>query len=561
MKISVQILLYILLWPLHFVTASAQTQGLNNLDSLVSNDYATLAHKIKLSSKGSISQQAYLKAYLMKARAEKNDTEEFYAYKYYLHRTDHVQKIRFSDSMLMVAKRIQDSSLIASSYLTRGIVHYGAKDHTAALNSYLKATEYLTLDKTPYLYYKNQYLIAQVKYYLGYYMEALSLLNECLPYFKHHKERAYLNTLHQISLCQNRMGNYGDCSETNKVGLEASRRLGMATMEIYFKLSEGVNQYSRDNYHNALTLLNEVLPGIAKRDDFANSAIGYFYRGKSYLALGKKDKAMDDFKTVDENFNAHHYIRADLRESFEILLKQAISSDDTEQQLYYIDQLERLDSVLNQHNYYLYKKIFKEYDTKALERTKSNLEIQLRKEHKRTGYLTAGLGIVFSLLGLFVVRHLKIRKRYEEQFKKLMDEEPKESVVSPVAPLNYSDLNISEDVLSTVIKQLKTFEEKQQFLDENLSVSKLAAQLDVNSKYLSKIIARFRGKSFANYINDLKIDFIVARLKKEPILRKYTNAALAKEACFSTTQRFTRAFKSKTGISTSYFLEELKRGL
>jgi AraC-like DNA-binding protein len=48
-------------------------------------------------------------------------------------------------------------------------------------------------------------------------------------------------------------------------------------------------------------------------------------------------------------------------------------------------------------------------------------------------------------------------------------------------------------------------------------------------------------------------------LKKDKILRNYTNKALAEEVGFSSTQRFANSFFARTGMPTSYFIKELTK--
>ncbi|WP_278008986.1 helix-turn-helix domain-containing protein [Flavobacterium gyeonganense] len=78
---------------------------------------------------------------------------------------------------------------------------------------------------------------------------------------------------------------------------------------------------------------------------------------------------------------------------------------------------------------------------------------------------------------------------------------------------------------------------------------------------MSQIISHHKGKGFNDYINDLKIDYIITLLKEDRKIRNYTNTALAEEAGFSTTQRFVHAFKANTKMPPSYFIEELKNGM
>ncbi|MGB6084054.1 helix-turn-helix domain-containing protein [Moheibacter sp.] len=113
--------------------------------------------------------------------------------------------------------------------------------------------------------------------------------------------------------------------------------------------------------------------------------------------------------------------------------------------------------------------------------------------------------------------------------------------------------------IESIRAQLEKFEKSKRFLEKDWTLFKLAAAFNSNTKYLSMIIHRYRQKKFSDYINDLKIDYIVVLLKENKMHRNYTNYALSEEAGFSSTQRFTNAFKSRTGISPTYFIAELKK--
>jgi YesN/AraC family two-component response regulator len=96
-------------------------------------------------------------------------------------------------------------------------------------------------------------------------------------------------------------------------------------------------------------------------------------------------------------------------------------------------------------------------------------------------------------------------------------------------------------------------------VEEDWTLAKLAVTFGSNTRYISQIIATYRDKKFANYINDLKVDYLIALLKENKKIRKYNNKALSEESGFSTTERFTKAFFSRTGIPASYFMEELRK--
>jgi AraC-like DNA-binding protein len=121
-------------------------------------------------------------------------------------------------------------------------------------------------------------------------------------------------------------------------------------------------------------------------------------------------------------------------------------------------------------------------------------------------------------------------------------------------------LDINADTVNNVLKQLDKFERDKKFLEKDITLVKLAAAFNSNNKYLSKIIAHYKEKGFVEYINALKIDYLITLLQEDKRIRNYTNKALAEEAGFSSTQRFANAFLTKTGMPTSFFIEQLKEG-
>src|SRR5690606_38619906 len=221
--------------------------------------------------------------FLEKAKREENPEEIVNAYRNYMHNTEGSLSLMYADSMVNAAHYFRDSLLISAAYLSKGIFYYGQKNYSPALEHYLKAKHYLTTRDDPYLRYKIHYNIAQIKYYLGNYEEALPLLQGCIAYFRKENPRAYLNSLHSLALCYNRMGDIGKSSETAQLGVTEGKRLSLDIMEVYFHHVEGINHYFRDNYGTAIEVLSGTLPGIIQNKDFANEAIGNFYLGKSYL--------------------------------------------------------------------------------------------------------------------------------------------------------------------------------------------------------------------------------------------------------------------------------------
>ncbi|WP_416370339.1 helix-turn-helix domain-containing protein [Tenacibaculum ovolyticum] len=83
--------------------------------------------------------------------------------------------------------------------------------------------------------------------------------------------------------------------------------------------------------------------------------------------------------------------------------------------------------------------------------------------------------------------------------------------------------------------------------------------MNTNTNYLSKVINQHKNTTFSNYINRLRIDYIVEKLKTDSLLRKYTIKTIANEAGFKNTESFSKAFYKFTEIKPSYFIKELEK--
>ncbi len=535
----------------------AQQNGFKIPDTLRNKNYDYLFERAEDLEKDSTKQSLYLRSFLSKATSEKNSEEIVNGYKNYVHYSPENLKLVYADSMIYAAKKTEDNALIGSAYLSKGIVYYAQKKHNYALNNYLIANNFISKTNDTYLIYKVKYNIANIKYYLRFYDEALSLFRECITYFKDENARAYLNSLHLIGLCYNKIGNYGLCSETNEKGLAEGKRLANNEMESYFIHSEGINQYFKNNYATAIKKITYSLPAIKENEDFANESVGYFYIGKSYWALKKPKMALAYFRKVDGIFDAKGYIRPDLLENYELIIRYYKSEDNLKAQLHYIGKLLKADSILDHKYQYLSGRIHKEYDTKEILSEKKNIENQLdKRKHNDFIFITVIIFLFFSIL-LLAYRHIRNKSMYRQKFEELMKKSQVLKV--QVKNINKGALDINEDTVASVLKQLEKFEKDKKFLEKDLTLAKLTVAFDSNTKYLSQIIYHYREKKFTEYINDLKIDYLISILKTDKRIRNYTNKALAEEAGFSSTQRFANAFLTKTGMPTSYFIEELKK--
>ncbi|MBA6154650.1 helix-turn-helix domain-containing protein [Gelidibacter maritimus] len=111
---------------------------------------------------------------------------------------------------------------------------------------------------------------------------------------------------------------------------------------------------------------------------------------------------------------------------------------------------------------------------------------------------------------------------------------------------------------SLLSEKIKEFEMSNDFLDENMSLSRLVDRLETNVKYLRQYLKTHKNSDYNSYINELRINYIVEKLQAEPKYLNYKIGYLAQECGFSSHSKFSASFKKTTGISPSNFISNLK---
>lgn len=189
---------------------------------------------------------------------------------------------------------------------------------------------------------------------------------------------------------------------------------------------------------------------------------------------------------------------------------------------------------------------------------------QEKKEHGIMIAIIAGgiLILVAFAVWLFWKRKNRIlHKNYENLIEKLkaekrpniLTEEENYSKASSDKPFN-----IIEETADALLLKLEKFERSKNVVKKEVSLTWLANHLNTNTRYLSEVIKKYKGKSFNNYINGLRINYILELLYEKPKHREYKISYLAELCGFSSREVFTTIFKKETGISPSYFIDNLK---
>lgn len=117
---------------------------------------------------------------------------------------------------------------------------------------------------------------------------------------------------------------------------------------------------------------------------------------------------------------------------------------------------------------------------------------------------------------------------------------------------------VPNNVLLELKTQLEMFETNKEFLHKNTTIEGLAKKFGTNRDYLSKSVNELKGKNFSQYLNELRINYIVEELKINKVLRKHTISAIAEDIGFNNSESFSNAFKKITGTLPSYYIKLLQ---
>ena len=200
-----------------------------------------------------------------------------------------------------------------------------------------------------------------------------------------------------------------------------------------------------------------------------------------------------------------------------------------------------------------------------------------RQENKSTNnkHILLGLIIVLSISVISVFIYYKVKSRKEKlKF---------DNVISAIAakvknlednPIFSTDENLNKQISigsnnldsimpieteKRLLEGLRDLEKKEFYLQKNISLSSVASELNSNQKYISNVINNHKNKDFSNYINELRILYIISKFQSNPTYLKYKLAFIADECGFSSHSKFTAEFKNHTGIPPSVFIRQLRR--
>lgn len=537
--------------------------------------------------------------FLKKAKSEKNKQQIAEGYMLLQFNSSFPDAIRYIDSVKAMSKDLDKKTYPAKIYLIRGNLHFKFDHLKKSLDDYILALTYAKESK-------NERQIAFAEINIGFLKNTIGKHQEAAKIFRY-----YLNntkTLYDAERHQIKQSLIDAYIEMNKIDsaktlINSGIRFSLKNHDNYnyhkYLSLSGYSDVKQGNYEKAESDLLLCKKYFSKDITDLNMYYTLFVLGKAYIGLQKVDKAVESFAEIDAMIVKTDNSFPELREVYTYLIDYYKKKNNKEKQLYYIERFLNVDQKLDEQFKYLSIELPRKYDTPNLLQEKDQVINDL-KARKIILYASIGiLLIVIVLLSFFYSKSKKTERKHRKIAQDLINSiearnfeaaerntnisltqkiEASKDVSVSETPSDQSETvsfienkdripetqskiskTIPEDVVSLILKELENFETKELFLKKGITLASLAKSTKTNTAYLSEIINTHKGKNFAAYLNDLRINYAINKLVTDKRFRSYKLYVIADELGYNNEQAFSLAFKKKTGTTLSIYIREIEK--
>jgi AraC-like DNA-binding protein len=502
------------------VSASLVAQKNKIPKELLKMSYERLSKEYYKNEQNKTKAELIAKTYLQKGKNERDTlriANGYYFLSYFYNNTP--LQITYLDSIIAIPKNTRNNLFIMECYLNKGVYYYNKRNFIKAIDFYTLTYNEAKKTKNQHFLNRSIQCIAILKLRTGEYEEAINMFNLSTAYLLKEKDTlVYLGNLISLSEAYIGLRKYHESSLLNKKGYAFGIKCKSNGYFNYFATQEGIINYHQKNYKTSLDSLQKAMPFFKKINDLANISVCNDYLGRNFYGAGNKIKAITYFKKVDSIFNITNDLYPDNRPVYEYLINHYKEKGDIKNQLYYIEQLLKVDKILDKNYKYLSRKINNEYDTPLLLHEKETIIHDLSSKYKTSTIQRIVLVSVLLLLALLFWFYYKKQKKRQANFEKLLlasthSLETKTLTKAVAKQETNTELNLQEHIVTDLLQKLTTFEKELSFLKNDCTLAKISRDFETNPNYLSKVINAKKQMSFTSYINDLRIDYAVVALQ------------------------------------------------
>lgn len=372
-----------------------------------------------------------------------------------------------------------------------------------------------------------------------------------------------------------------------------SKRYLLDSAEYYYKKTINYSQNSVDNKISAQLSLGNLYNWkhdfksaektyydvifLAQQNNITDVVgIANYNLGDIYYTTKKYDKALVFFKKCDSvaaisNTNTIAYLKSNFYQAkiYNILKQPDLAYKHSK---IYLDNYEQYEAKLSKEALEVnYKQGVDELATEM---------VSIEKKYKNDVFLGRGLKVFYVLLFIGIVflliKNIRDKNKANKKMNALIEEfkaniEKKNNPEFEIAEkqelvleqeeiqLKKENVNLSIDEAkeNKIVEKLLALENKLEYLNADFTLPYVAKKIKTNTTYLSYVVNKRFGKSFGEYSNELKINYVINEMITNHMYRKYSTQAIAESVGFKNAVSFAKSFRKRTGVSPAQFASNI----
>jgi AraC-like DNA-binding protein len=445
------------------------------------------------------------------------------------------------------------------------------------LGEYDRALFYLDKYKTslPDNRFNEHY--GAIKIAMGDYVSGIALLKKELQTTPHLKLGVGEKKIMNNKLFADKYNSIGDAYQAYY--LQSKKSVFIDSANYYFNAAATL--MLKDNFYPDYTkaLLRMRLAKSAALEENYNKSLSLYRQGKNYPVvkdnvrtqqlfdlgmadcfyhLKQSDSAIFYCKKYIENYQTTKVSKENLLMAYNIMTQCYNDKKDTKNAYRYakksLELIQSIEGIKSKSLSFLHN-----YDLSIIKK-ESNQIIASKNYFKRSLF---GISILLLIVSIGFYYYYKLQKEKQIRFLKIIQnlEEAKISQ-TPSLLSNTTEVlskqTIDEELIEKIAIGLKKLEQKEAFLEPNFKLAYVAKKVNTNTAYLSQYFNQVIQKTFSEYTQELRVQYVLQKLNDVPYFRKYTLQAIAEEVGYKDAKTFVRVFKKQTGISPNYYIEKLE---
>ena len=323
-----------------------------------------------------------------------------------------------------------------------------------------------------------------------------------------------------------------------------------------------------------------------------NSSIAYDYlkgnqieQAKSYLIKATpiienkenthKIQELEIYYLAKALFAYQKHDKNEAKNYFKLGLDEAKRRNDKDKFVLITEELLKTD-INFQNNKLIFETYIDSQNTKAGEiekvvgKDESHKTALIERSKSYISSLIISIFIIAALSSMLIYFYKRKNKRLKEKIDQILEDFDNKN--TPIAQSKQKDstfadnklieikksISISTETEQYLLQKIEQFEKGNDFTEKSFTMAKMAALMESNAMHINYVLQKYRGKTYTDFINELKINYIVQLLINNPQYLNYKISYLSDLAGFSNHSRFTQIFKKELGISPSEFISGLE---